>query len=214
MGEPDPERPSQVLATRTRLPLYCLAGAVAPPALASDLLKLLTLPPEAATRFWQVLAPCLAEPVTRAAEEHLDLFCAAYGIPEDDLARAVKATRFLVREAVSRDVPSAAVGADLDALCPGAWQVREIVLGGYDEARTILRRDMLHAAIAEHGQLLVKVGWRRDQMLATERGKIDAPLGVLTLHLREGAETQRLTVFALPDVVRALRAACDGLLGA
>jgi hypothetical protein len=164
-------------------------------------------------RLWPVLAPSLSETIPPELEGRLDQFCATFHLDEEDLARVIKACRFVLREAAQRDVPSSAVAADLDALCPGVPLVRQFVLAGFEPAKAQVRGEMLAAAVLEHGQLLVKVGWRRDAILATDKSaKLRAPVAVLTLHYRDGAESRRLTLHALPDVVRELRAACDEVL--
>src|SRR5580704_9887788 len=91
------------------LRLYCLGGGEAPPDLGVDLLRLPRLPAEALQKLWQVLAPSLAENIAKETEELLDVFCAAYRVDDEDLARAVKACRFVIREAAQRDVPAGAV---------------------------------------------------------------------------------------------------------
>src|SRR5580658_5736890 len=108
--------------------LYGLGGGEAPPDLGADLLRLLRLPAEALQKIWQVLAPSLAENIAKETEQLLDVFCAAYKLDEDDLGRALKACRFVIREAAQRDVPVEAVAEDLDRLCPGAPLVKELVL--------------------------------------------------------------------------------------
>ena len=62
-----------------------------------DLSRLLRLPAEALQKLWQVLAPSLAERLSPETERLLDVFCAAYKVDDEDLARAVKACRFLIR---------------------------------------------------------------------------------------------------------------------
>src|SRR5580658_9775559 len=122
--------------------LYGLGGGEAPPDLGADLLRLLRLPAEALQKLWQVLAPSLAETIAKETEELLDVFCAAYRVDEDELARAIKACRFVIREAAQRDVAAGAVAEDLDRLCPGDPLVKELVMAGYGPAKDRLRHEM------------------------------------------------------------------------
>src|ERR1700733_8178083 len=108
------------------LRLYCLGGGEPPPDLAADLRVLLRLPIEALQKLWQVLAPTLADTIAKETEELLDVFCAAYRVDGDELGRAVKACRFVIREAAQRDAPAAAVAEDLDRLCPDAPLVKNL----------------------------------------------------------------------------------------
>lgn len=193
--------------------LYALGGGEAPPDLGADLLCLGRLPEEASQKIWQVLAPSLVDTISKETEQLLDLFCAAYRVSEDDLGRALKACRFLIREAAQRDVPAAALADDLDRLCPGAPLVKEVVLAGYEPAKQHLRHEILKAAIADHGKLLTGVRWRVDAIQVSERGAgLKQPVALLTLHYREGAEAGRVTLQVLPDMMGELHGACDKIL--
>lgn len=196
------------------LRLYCLGGGEAPPELGADLRRLLRLPAEARHKIWQALGPSLAEKLAPETERLLDVFCAAYRVDDEDLARIVKACRFLIREAARRDVPAGALAEDLEALCPAEPLIKELVLAGYDPARAHLRGEIIKAALVDHGKLLVGVNWRVDAIQASERGSaLQVPVAMLTLHYREGVETGRMTLQILPDMVRELKQACEKVLG-
>lgn len=195
------------------LRLYCLGGGEAPHELGADLLRLLHLPPEALQKLWQILAPTLGETIAKETEELLSVFCQAYGVNDEELGRAIKACRFVIREAAQRDVPAGAVAEDLERLCPGDPLVKELVLAGYEPAKAQLRHEIIKAAVADHGKLLVGVKWRVDAVQASERGvKLRMPVALLTLHYREGADLGRMTLQALPDMVQELKAACEKVL--
>jgi hypothetical protein len=194
--------------------LHCLGGAGAPPDLGADLMRLVAMPSEALEKLWQVLVPCLADTLSRDTEELLDVFCAAYRVDEDELARTVKACRFVIRGAARLDLPAGALAADLERLCPGNPRVKDIVLGGYAPAKEQLRREMLAAAIADHGKLLIGVSLRHDTINTSERGaKLQLPVAVLTLQYREGAEVGRVTLQMLPDMAEQLRRSLQEVLG-
>lgn len=194
--------------------LYCLGGGEAPPELAVDLGLLGRLPAEAQQELWQALGPSLAHQLSAETGKLLDVFCAAYHVDEQELGKVLKACRFVIHEAAARDVPTAAVAEDLDRLCPAEPRVKELVLAGYEPAKARLRHEMVRAALVEHGKLLVGVGWRVDTIQTSERGAgLGVPVALLTLRYREGAETGRMTLQALPDMVGELRDACDKILG-
>lgn len=194
--------------------LYCLGGGEGPPELGADLRRLLRLPAEALQRLWQVLAPSLAETIAKETEELLDVFCAAYRVDDEDLARAIKACRFVIREAAQRDVPAGAVAEDLDRLCPGDPLIKELLLAGYDPARARIRHEIVKAAVADHGKLLVGIKWRLDAIQTSERGaKLGMPVAMLTLHYLEGAEAGRVTLQVLPDMMGELKQVCETVLG-
>lgn len=186
--------------------LQCLGGKAAPPGLAEDLRRILALPPVAAARLWSVLGPSLAEPLPEGLEQQLDAFCREHDLSRADLARPVKAARFLLREAAGMDLAREAVAADLLALCPDAPEIEGVLLAGYDSARAFLRQEMLQGTLADHGKLLVGVDWRRDAVEASSRGaKMRVPVAFVTLRYREGEETKRITLQVLPAMLEELK---------
>jgi hypothetical protein len=193
--------------------LHALGGGDAPPELGDDLRRLLRMPPEAIGKFWQALGPCLAEQLSEETERLLDVFCAAYRLSDDDLARAIKACRFLVQAAAKLDVPAEQLGEDLDRLCPGAPIVKELLLAGYEPAKAKIRQAIIMAALVDHGKVLIGARWRMDTIDASERGvKLRLPVAMLTLHYREGGETGRITLQVLPDMMGELKAICAEVL--
>lgn len=197
----------------TPLKLHALGGQHAPPELADDLRRLLRMPAEALQKFWQALGPCLADKVPDETEKLLDVFCAAYRLSEEDLARAIKACRFLIQSAARLDVPPERLGEDLDRLCPDAPVIKALLLAGYETAKARIRQEILKAALVDHGRLLIGAQWRVDTIEASERGaRLRLPVTMLTLHYREGAEVGRITLQVLPDMVGELKGICEQIL--
>src|SRR5262249_50677739 len=119
-----------------------------------------------------------------------------------------------IREAARHDVPAGALAEDLDRLCPDDPLVKELLLAGYDAAKDQLRNEIVRAAIADHGKILVGVSWRLDAIQASDRGgKLRTPVAMLTLHYREGGETGRVTMQVLPDMMGELKQVCEKVLG-
>ena len=111
-------------------------------------------------------------------------------------------------------MPAAALAEDLDRLCPGELLVKELVLAGYGPAKERIRHEIVKAAVADHGKLLVGVKWRLDAIQASEGGaKLGTPVALLTLHYLEGAESGRVTLQVLPDMMGELRDVCGKVLG-
>jgi hypothetical protein len=198
------------LATLEPLKLHALGGAAAPPDLGDDLRCILRMPPAALGKFWQALGPCLEDKLSKETEQLLDMFCTGYQIADADLARAIKGCRFLILSAVRLDTSPDQLADDLDALCPEAPVIKEVILAGYAPLKAQMRRVMMSAALADHGKLMVGVKWRLDTVEASERGvKLRVPVAILTLHYREAGGAGQITMQILPDMMGELKAICD-----
>jgi hypothetical protein len=195
-------------------PLYTLGGRPAPPEIARDLALLLELSPPAKARLWEALGPCLVEPLPDTVEARLDAFCQAHGARAEILAPALKACRFLVRQASARDLPQGRFAEDLANLHPSP-EIADILLAGYEAAKAQVRRELLRGALLDHGNVLVGVDWRIDQVVTSSRGGLlHAPVGVLTLRYRAGGKEERLSVQIVPEALRELHQACESLAAA
>jgi hypothetical protein len=143
------------------------------------------------------------------------VFCTAYHLSDDELARAIEACRFLIHSAARLDVPAKRLEEDLDRLCPDAPLIKELVLAGYAPAKAQIRQGILGAALADHGKLLIGAQWRIDTIEASERGsRLRAPVAMLTLHYREGVEVGRITLQVLPDMMGQIKDICEQILPA
>jgi len=198
----------------SNVPLHSLGGQPAPEEIASDLALLLDLPPSARARLWEVLGPCLVEPLPDSAEARIDAFCRAHLAPGESLARVVKACRFLVRQASSLGLPRERFAEDLASLHP-SQELADVVLAGYDAARAQVRRDLLHGALRDHGNVLEGVDWRVDQVATSSRGGVlREPVGVVTLRYRAGGKEERLTLQLVPEALRELQQTCESVVTA
>jgi hypothetical protein len=196
-----------------RVTLRCLAGGQPPLELGRDLNGIAALPLAAKQRFWEALGPSLSEPLSSSIEGQLDAFCRGLGAPKAELARALKACRFLVREASKVDLPRAALAEDLAALGANS-EAQAILLGGYEKAKAFVRAEILRAALVSHGKLLVSADWRVDSVLGTAGGaRLDAQVVLLTLSYQEGERRERITLQVAPEALRELKKMCEELLG-
>lgn len=174
---------------------------------------LVTRMPEAARRqLYRVLGPCLVEPVPSAAEERLDAFCRELGVADDELARALRACRFLLRHAAMADLSAAQFVEDLGRL-GDTGAVEAALLSGYDAAKKVVRDEIARGALADHGKVVERIDWRVDHVTTSNRGdNLSLPVTVLTIGYREGGRRDRITLQLLPEELRQLRAMCDRLL--
>lgn len=198
--------------------LHCLGGERAPESIAADLRVLARLPERARARFWDALGEVLSDPVPASAEASLDAFARAFQVPGDDLARALKASRFLVREACARGLDSGRFEDDIvrlagGPLSPEAVVLAPLLLSGYEGAKASLRRAMLAHTIADHSDVLESIEWRIDAVLSSSRGDaLGGRIATLTLGYRRGDRTERVTLHMSPQKIEELRRACEQML--
>lgn len=194
--------------------LLCLGGAAAPPEITSDLARVATLPAAARDNLWDVLLPSLEEPLPAAVERRLDEFCARHRVADEHLARALKACRFLLREAAKLDLDAPSFAKDLASVARDP-ATEKILASGYEVAKTNVRKQILRSVLLDHGPVLAGVDWRLDTITASSHGaKLHAPVAVITLRAQEGERTSRSTFHATLAVIAELRAACDSILSA
>jgi hypothetical protein len=207
-----PARMEEPPPTSTPPALRCLRGRSATPEIIADLRNVSRLPGPARQQLYRVLGPCLVEPVPRAAEERLDQFCQEFQVPGDDLARAVRACRFLLRQAAMLDLGTPELVEDLRRL-GDTGEIEASLVPGYEMAKKVVRDEIARAVLADHGKVVERVGWRVEQITASNRGaKLRLPLTVLTLAYREGDRRDRITLQLTTEALRELRAMCDELL--
>lgn len=199
-------------------PLHCLDGAAAPEAIAGDLRLVAKLPEAARARFWDALGPALAEPVPDSIETTLDTFSRAYDVHPNLLGRALKASRFLVREASARGLSPSRFEEDVTSLCGGALSPESVVvapllLSRYESARRSLVGTAYLETVKDHGDFLQSIEWRIDAVLASSRGHGgETRVAFLTLGYGEGDDKKHLTLQITPEKIEELRRACERML--
>jgi hypothetical protein len=199
--------------TEKRVPpaLRCLRGRSVTPEIMADLDRIEAVPGAARRQLFRVLGPLLLEPVPDTKPK-LDEFCRELGVPGDDLARVLKACRFLLRQAAMTNLTADQFAEDLVAL-GDTGALAASLLSGYDEALKLIRLEIMAGALADHGKALQQVSWRLDRIDVSNRGdRLDVPVVVLTLGYVEGGRRERITLHAGVDSLRELRAMCDRLL--
>lgn len=200
-------------------PLHCLDGAPAPPAIAGDLRLVATLPEAARARFWEALGPALVEPVPDSIETTLDSFSRMYDVHPNLLGRALKASRFLVREASARGLSTSKFEEDVTALCGGALSPESVVIGPlllsrYESARSSLMGTAYLEAVKDHGATLQSIEWRMDAVLASSRGHGgETRIAFMTFGYGDDENKKTLTLQVTPEKIEELRRACERMLG-
>jgi hypothetical protein len=206
----DQDQPAQTPAASP--PLHCLGGLPAPAEIGADVALLTTLPPLARRQLYRVLGPCLGEPVPSSIDAQMDQFCREHAVDADVLARAIKAGRFLLRQAAMQDLREAELAEDLARLGDGG-EIRAMLAPGYDMAKAAIRAEIERGSLVDHGKVVERVDWRMDSVTASNRGEnLGLTVAVLTLTYREGARQGQVTVQLQREALTELRAMCDRIL--
>jgi hypothetical protein len=195
--------------------LHCLEGKSPPNEnIRGDLLAVLELSETAKAAFWELLSPCLQEVLSEEVDEWLRSFGTRHHSSPALLMKAVKVVRFLFREASRRDLPQTYLALDIESLAGDqAAQVYDILGPIYERAKEQIRREMVLCSLTDHGKLLTAVDWRVDNVAASHRGfQLNTPIVMLTFHFQEGNRKERMTVQAMPEVLRHLQQVCSKIL--
>lgn len=192
--------------------LHSLRGAEPPAGVAADFGAITGLPESVKAAFWEVLEPNLEEVVDDRAEARVVRFCRDREVTPAQLAPAVRACRFLLREAARVPIDAARFAEDLATL-EVAEPDRELVLALYQRALPRLRQHLVHRALSAHGKVVTNLDWRVDVVRSSQDGTgMSTPVALFTFRYREGEQAAQITLQLAPDVIEALRKACGQIL--
>ncbi len=195
--------------------LFSLGGQPAPPDARFDVAELALLPLSARENLWPLLERALAEVPDTNLDQLVEQFAAAHEAPPARVARVLRICRLLLREAARRGVSQAQFELDLTVLdADGTRAAHEVLIPPYDEVQVALRRELMYAALTDHGELLTRVDWRVDVMKQSQRGiDLESPVVWVTFHYARGHHTDRVTLQVLPDMIQELQRMCAEVLG-
>ncbi len=193
--------------------LQCLGGEEPSPETILGLKDLLLLPSSAKAHFWDAFGPTLQHPLPNNLEEILTTFQRKHNAPQGRLARAIEACRTLFQGAGRQEISADAFKADLTLISTDAEQLAAVLMPGFEQAMATVKKAILHGTLLDHGNLLIDVSWRVDSMLHSHRGrKLYSPVTLVTLRYLEGKNEHRITLQALPDLLKRLQAMCEEIL--
>ena len=192
-------------AGQTTIRLRCCNGEPAPPDLIEGWQRFVDLPEHARKTIWMLLGPALMNPGSPLNRELQDMYCNDNELRKEDVGAAVQACEFMLRGASALDLEKQDLAQDMAALSNGTAS-GEVILAQYDTVKVDLRRQIVQASLADHGKVLVGIGWRLDQMSGSDRGVgLNQPVVFLTLNYREGAETGRVALQLTPEALQELK---------
>jgi hypothetical protein len=184
-----------------------------PPEVSGDLKSLAALDPAIHEAFWEVLEPSLRPVLDDRVEAIVAKFCRSHDVTKEALSPALRACRFLLRRASQLNIERDVFRREAVAISDDEALVDAVLLPSYDRAMPVLRQRVVAGALAEHGNLLVGVDWRVDQVKACQRGRdIDTKIALLTFSYQEGEVKKRITLQLVPEMLEELRDACETIL--
>lgn len=181
-------------------PLRALAGAALPADLSKDADHLAKLSDEALRNFGRVLTPTVLLPLSGELGELLARFCREHRIAEADLGRVLKVCRWLLREASALDLPIEDLRADIEAIWSEPRALSETLQQEYEPLKRALREQLLADALLKHGNVLIDVDWRLDQVTSDRHAaKLGTSVALVTLAYRDAERDRRLTLQLTPN---------------
>jgi hypothetical protein len=191
--------------------LHCWGGEEPPSDILLGIKDIALLTESARRHFWEALGPSLQYPLPTELEQLVAAFQREHELQQGPLARALKSCRALLRKAARRNISREAFADDLRKV--GGEELEALLMNGWERAMAALRQEVLYGSLIDHGNLLVGVDWRVDQMMVSHRGdKLQSPVAQITFRYMEGKEERRLTMQALPDTLGALQDMCKRIL--
>jgi hypothetical protein len=190
--------------------LKCCQDRPVPQPVVEGWKQFLGFPEKAMNSFWGILRPALMQPANPNNRQRIESFCGDYGLKETDVVAALRGCDFLLRQAAALDMDAALFRQDLATLSEGVEQGAEVILSQYEGAKADLRKVIIQESLADHGNVLVGIDWRVDNVTASDRGtKLNTTVVLLTLRYRDANRTERITLQLTPEAMKELKLFCD-----
>jgi len=193
-----------------KIMLKCCQDRPVPHAVVKGWKQFLGFSEKAMNNFWGILRPVLMQPTNPNNSQRIESFSSDYGLKEKDVVAALRSCDFLMRQAAALDMDAALFRQDLATLSEGEKQAAEVILSQYEGAKAELRKVIIQESLADHGNVLVGVDWRVDNVTASDRGtKLNTTVVLLTLRYRDANRTERITLQLTPEAMKELKLFCD-----
>jgi hypothetical protein len=189
--------------------LHSLGGQAATPEVVEAWRTILLFPETARPGFWNLFRLAVLQPASPQHGERIAALADEYGIEPVQLRRGLEVCDLFVGSAASRGLKPEQVRHDLARLGSDV-RVAEELVQQYVSLYPIVRSRLTEAILGDHGNLLIGLGWRVDQVVASDRlGHPAATVVFLTVHYRNGDEESRLTLQMTPESIKSLKEFTD-----
>ena len=190
--------------------LNCCQGNHPPSFVVDGWKRFIGFPEQARNGFLSLLVPAMREPADPENRQRVGTFSNGYGLAEEAVVAALRSCNFLLRQASMLDLDADAFQKDIAELSGGDLQTAGPILANYNAAKADLRLQILRETLADHGNVLVGLDWRVDNVTTSDRGvKLHSDVVFLTLRYRDGNKAERITLQLTPEAVKELRLFCE-----
>lgn len=190
--------------------LKCFDGNQPPAEILAGWKALLAMPRKVVDSFWPLVEAALRDPDNPQNKTLIEIFCQQHGLNPVPLVAAIRACDFLLRQASAMNLSDADFRGDLERLSAGDPVGTDLLMSRFGEVRQQLRLAILEDTLADHGNVLVGLEWRVDQVQVSHRGAgLDTPVMFLSLRYRAEDEVKRLSLQLTPDAFHQLKSFCD-----
>jgi len=180
--------------------LHCLAGDVLPSNMHKDAGRVRKLSDGVLDEMDHVVRACVLQPMTPEIGEQLSRFCQQHEVAEADLGGVLKVCGWLLREASKLDLSTEDLVADATKIWHQHPRVVQTLAEEYGTFKQAYREELLSNALVRHGNVLVDVDWRVDNVTSERTAaKLDASIALVTLAYRDAERSGRLTLQITPD---------------
>lgn len=186
--------------------LHSFGGQSPPKYLIEGWERLLGFPSEAQPGFFDLVVAAVFQPADPANRERFDSFRQRHQLPEPDFVAAIQACGLLLRRASAHDLDKEHFSRDVAALSGGRATATEPLLDRYEEIKRHVRQQLVTEALADHGNVLVGIDWRVDQVASSNKGaRLNTNVVMLTFRYRDGDRSERITFQLTPQALSELK---------
>ncbi|MEZ4649290.1 MAG: COMM domain-containing protein [Candidatus Eisenbacteria bacterium] len=166
----------------------------------------LALKGEHQTQVWRIVVAGILVPDDPSNPALVEAFVQNDEVPTDRAASILQSCGFILTQACALDITKEALANDLRLLSNGEPDGAQLTLAVFESERQRIRETLLRQTLTDHGNVLVSLDWRVDQVSASNRGSnLEAPVVFLTLKYLNGDEQRRLSLQVTPEGLQDLR---------
>jgi hypothetical protein len=180
-----------------------------PSGMSEDLQAFSELPGPVKLSFWEVLEPHLTPNLDDRVEAVAARFARAHGLEQSALGPSIRAMRFLCMQGAALAVPPPRFSAAIATIGLPS-DTNDVISALYEHAYSTLRSRIIARTLGDHGDVVVGIDWRVDDVRISSHGRTDdLALVIFTFRTQRGDQPRRYTLQFMPEQIGELRAILD-----